>query len=414
VSSVARPAAARVAYLVNHYPAVSHTFIRREILALEKLGVEVQRIALRGWDGTLADPQDVRERDRTRFVLRVGAFGLVASVLARAVARPVAFLRALALATRMSARSDRSLAYHWIYLAEACVVARWLGAGDVRHIHAHFGTNSAEVAMLAGVLCGASYSMTVHGPDEFDRPGAIGLDEKIRRAAFVVAISSFTRSQLFRRVDASHWEKIQIVHCGLDRQFHADAPAKAQTARRLVCVGRLGEQKGHLVLLEAMRRAFDRGCLFDLVLAGDGDLRAAIETRIGALGLQPHVRVTGWIASADVRSELESSRALILPSFAEGLPVVLMEAMALGRPVVTTYVAGIPELVRSGESGWLVPASDIDALADAIVACMAASEDSLARMGAAGRARVLERHDVDVEAAKLARLFRIQLAEPTP
>jgi glycosyltransferase involved in cell wall biosynthesis len=145
--------------------------------------------------------------------------------------------------------------------------------------------------------------------------------------------------------------------------------------------------------------------VFDLVLAGDGELRGAIEERIRALDLSAYVRITGWIGSAEVRAEIEAARALVLPSFAEGLPVVLMEAMSLRRPVVTTFVAGIPELVRDGETGWLIPAGDADALADALVACLAADDHTLARMGDAGRERVLARHDVDVEAAKLARLF---------
>ncbi|MBV9891086.1 MAG: glycosyltransferase family 4 protein [Rhizobacter sp.] len=403
----------RVAYLINHYPAVSHSFIRREILALERQGIAVERIALRGWDGALADPEDERERARTRFVLREGALGVLGAVIAEALARPVAFLCALRLATRMSAGSDRSLVYHWIYCAEACVVARWMRAASLDHIHAHFGTNSAEVAMLAGELAPAAYSMTVHGPDEFDRARAIGLAEKIRRASFVVAVSSFTRSQLFRWVEWSHWDKVHVVHCGLDRGFHAGASPPSGAARRLVCVGRLGEQKGHLLLLAAMRRAFERGCVFDLVLAGDGELRGEIEQRVRALGLHANVRITGWIGSADVRAEIEAARALVLPSFAEGLPVVIMEAMALRRPVVTTFVAGIPELVLPGETGWLVPAGDVDALAAALVACVDASEDTIAAMGARARERVLELHDVDVEAGKLGRLLRLRPSRAT-
>lgn len=401
-----------IAYLVNHYPAVSHSFIRREILALEKGGVAVQRIALRGWDGPLADPADVLERTRTRFVLREGALALVGAVLAMALARPARAFAALRLATRMSRGSDRPLLWHWIYFGEACVVARWLGESGAGHVHAHFGTNSAEVAMLAGLLADVGYSFTVHGPDEFDRPKAIGLAEKIRRAAFVVGISSFTRSQMYRWVERAQWPKIEIVHCGLDAAFHAGDPAGAVASMSLVCVGRLGEQKGHLLLLGAMRRVFDRGQRFALVLAGDGELRAAVEARIRELGLQEHVRITGWIGSDDVRRELLAARALVLPSFAEGLPVVIMEAMALRRPVVTTYVAGIPELVQHGRTGWLVPAGDEEALADAIVACLGATDEALCAMGANGRERVLERHDADREAGKLAALFRAVTAAP--
>lgn len=266
--------------------------------------------------------------------------------------------------------------------------------------------------MLVSALSGASYSFTVHGPDEFDRPAAIGLKEKIRRAAFVVGISSFTRSQLYRWADRVHWDKIHVVRCGIEAAFHAGAVAPPSTARRLVCVGRLSEQKGHLLLLSAMRIAFDRGCTFELVLAGDGDLRGAIERQVGTLGLQSNVRITGWIGSAEVRAEILSARALVLPSFAEGLPVVIMEAMALRRPVITTYVAGIPELVRPGETGWLVPPGDAEALAGAIVECLDASLESLERQGELGRTRVLARHDVQVEAAKLARLFDEEAADP--
>jgi colanic acid/amylovoran biosynthesis glycosyltransferase len=181
---------------------------------------------------------------------------------------------------------------------------------------------------------------------------------------------------------------------------------------RLVCVARLVEQKGQLLLLDAAQRLRERGVDFELVLAGDGELRPEVEARIASLGLRSSVYVTGWISSERVRAELLAARALVLASFAEGLPVVVMEAMALGRPVITTCVAGIPELVRPGENGWLVPAGDVAALADAMAACLASPADSLAHMGTAARQRVLERHDIDHEAAKLAALFGKPAARP--
>jgi glycosyltransferase involved in cell wall biosynthesis len=174
---------------------------------------------------------------------------------------------------------------------------------------------------------------------------------------------------------------------------------------RLVCVGRLCEQKGQLLLVQALQRVIAGGRACELVLAGDGEMRADIEALVERHLLQPHVRITGWIGSAQVREEILAARALVLPSFAEGLPVVIMEAMALRRPVITTFVAGIPELVHDGVSGWLVPAGDVDALASAMVACLDASPDTLARMGEAAHERVLARHDVDCEAAKLATMF---------
>ncbi|MFL6660927.1 MAG: glycosyltransferase family 4 protein, partial [Rhizobacter sp.] len=391
-----------VAYLVNQYPKVSHTFIRREILALERQGLTVQRFAVRGWDGPLVDDEDRRERAQTRYLLQDGAAALLLPVLQRLVAAPARFARAAALAWRMGRRADRPLPVHFVYLAQACRLLGWLRDAGATHLHAHFGTNPAEVAMLTHALGGPPWSFTVHGPEEFDRPRFLGLPEKLRRAAFVVAISSFARSQLYRWVEHAHWAKVHVVHCGLERGFHAVAAVPPPARPRLVCVGRLCEQKGQLLLLQAAHALRRRGVDIELVLAGDGEMRAEVESRIASLGLAPRVRVTGWIDEAQVRDEILAARALVLASFAEGLPVVVMEAMALRRPVVTTYVAGIPELVRDGENGWLFPAGDVDALAAAMEACLATPPDRLARMGEAAHRRVLERHDVDTEAAKLA------------
>lgn len=396
----------RIAYFVNQYPKVSHSFIRREILALERQGFEVQRIALRGWDDALVDAEDLSERDKTRYVLQGGVKELLMPALRVLRATPGRFFSALGLALRMGRRADRGWPYHLIYLAEACRMLPWLQAFGAEHVHAHFGTNSTEVVMLANALGGPAYSFTVHGPEEFDKPQFIHLGEKVRRAAFVAAISSYGRSQLFRWVDHAHWPKVKVVHCGLERAFH-DVPAMPlPSAPRLVCVGRLCEQKGQLFLLEAARVLAAKGVAFEIVLAGDGEMRGQIESLIAQHGLQAQVRITGWISSEQVRAEILAARALVLPSFAEGLPVVIMEAMALRRPVLTTYVAGIPELVRQGENGWLFPAGDVEALTAALQDCLAQPVEVLQRMGEAAYQRVLERHDIDTEAAKLADLFK--------
>jgi colanic acid/amylovoran biosynthesis glycosyltransferase len=404
------PVPTRIAYFINQYPKVSHSFIRREILALERHGLEVQRIALRGWDGELVDAVDIAERRRTRYVLQGGMLPLLAAAVKSLLTAPVRFFRALGLAVRMARQAERPLPFHLIYLAEASRMLGWLKESGVTHMHAHFGSNSAEVVMLAQALGGPPYSFTVHGPEEFDKPQFLGLAEKIRRSAFVVAISSFGRSQIYRWIEHAQWPKVQIVHCGLDAEFH-DVPAgPVPDAPTLVCVGRLCEQKGQLLLVEAAARLAQRGIAFTLVLAGDGEMRGEIEALIGAHGLQERVRITGWISSGQVRQEILAARALILPSFAEGLPVVIMEAMALRRPVLTTYVAGIPELVRPGETGWLVPAGAIDELVDAMADALARPVEVLQCMGERARLRVLARHSSDTEAGKLVALFRRQAA----
>lgn len=396
----------KIAYFINQYPKVSHSFIRREILALERQGLQIERIALRGWDDELVDPEDLRERSQTRYVLQSGGGALAFALMRVMVTSPGNFLAAFALAVRMSRHADRPLIYHLAYLAEACRILPWLKSFGATHIHAHFGTNSTEVVMLAHALGGPPYSFTVHGPDEFDKPQFLGLGEKIRRAAFVVAISSFGRSQLYRWVEQSHWPKVKIVHCGLEPGFHAVAPQPLPAARRLVCVGRLCEQKGQLLLVEAVAKLVHKGVHLELVLAGDGELRGEIEALIVKYQLMGIVRISGWISGEQVRSEILAARGLVLASFAEGLPVVLMEAMALRRPVLTTYVAGIPELVIAGENGWLFPAGDVDAIATAIADFLSRSDEELQAMGDAAHKRVIERHSIDIEATKLSALLQ--------
>ncbi|MES2583330.1 MAG: glycosyltransferase family 4 protein [Pseudomonadota bacterium] len=395
----------RIAYFINQYPKVSHSFIRREILALERLGFQVQRIALRGWNEPVADPEDVAEKARTQYVLKGGLLPLLFAALCTLVGSPIRFLGALVLAFKVSRQADRPFVYHLVYLAEACRMLPWLRAFGAQHTHSHFGTNSTEVVMLVHALGGPPYSFTVHGPEEFDKPQFIHLGEKIRRSKFVVAISSYGRSQLYRWVALAQWPKVQVVHCGLETAFHDVALTDTPDVARLVCVGRLCEQKGQLLLIHALAELVQRGVQCELVLAGDGEMRHAVEALVAHYGLQSRVRITGWISGAQVREELLASRALVLPSFAEGLPVVIMEAMVLQRPVITTAVAGIPELVRNGESGWLVSAGSVDELTDAMANCLATPATQLAVMGQAARARALTRHSIDTEASKLAGHF---------
>jgi len=408
----------KVAYIVNQYPKVSHSFIRREILAIERRGIAVQRIAMRGWDADIVDPADRREMELTQHVLRQGVWPLIRSTLLMFIKAPVKFVLTFLLAGSMAEASDRSTSRHWIYFAEACVVALWVEESGATHLHAHFGTNSTDVAMLASKLTGLPYSFTAHGSQEVDRPLAIGLQEKIERSSFVAAVCSFGRSQLYRWVGHDHWSKINVVHCGLDELFRVAPPSASNDSSTIVCVGRLSSEKGQFLLLDALRSVLDQGHECQLVLAGDGELRKPIEERIAELDLGAHVRITGWISGEQVRAEILRARALVLASFTEGLPVVIMEAMAMSRPVIATYVGGIPELVLDGETGWLVPAGDVQRLADALRRSLAATSDELARMGQLGRARVLERHDVDDAAAQLAKLFgaekvpTISLARP--
>jgi glycosyltransferase involved in cell wall biosynthesis len=387
-----------VAYLVNTYPQPSHSFIRREIRALERRGVRVHRFALRSARAMLVDPADLAEDDATEHILQAGPAALAADLVALAVSAPARTAAALRLALACGARAGARLR-HLVYLAEAARIARRCRALGVTHLHAHFGTNSATVAMLARALGGPRYSVTVHGPEEFDAPAALALDTKIARADFAVAISAHGRSQLCRLVPPADWHRLVVVPCGIERAAFPAALPMPEGPLHLVAIGRFAPQKGFPVLIEALAAVPG----VTLTLVGDGPMRPALEAAAAPLG--GRVRFAGWQDEAGVRAALAAAHALALPSFAEGLPVVAMEAMAAGRPVIGTWIAGIPELVRDGETGWLVPPADPDALAAAIAAAAATPRGRLAAMGAAARDRALARHDVDAAAALLAARF---------
>lgn len=396
----------RIAFYVNSYPSPSHSFIRREILELESQGVDLVRFSVRRFAGELADEGDRAEAPKTRYILDSGAFGLLYAATRALLTRPLAFLRTLAQTVRLGWRSDRGVPVHLVYLLEACVLLKWCIASRVDHVHAHFGTNSTMVPMLCRLLGGPPYSFTVHGPEEFDRLTGIALSDKIRHAKFVVAITSFCRSQLYRWTPYAEWGKIRVVRCGLDGYF-LDAPATpVPDTPRLLSVGRLCEQKGQVLLLEAAHLLREEGRRFELTLVGDGPMRPDIEAAMDRYGLHDCCELTGWANSAEVRERMLATRCVVLPSFAEGLPVVIMEAMALGRPVISTWIAGVPELLEQGKSGWLVPAGSVEALADAMRQVLDAEPAALTKMGRRGAERVRTQHDVRTEAAKLAALFR--------
>lgn len=394
----------KIAYLVNTYPRASHSFIRREIQALERKGFAIHRFAMRSDRTALSDPADQEEDARTEHVLETGAGRIGLSALGWLARHPAQTVRALRAALVCGGRGAGGRMLHLIYLVEAAHVAARCKVLGIPHIHAHFGTNSATVALLCRLLGGPGYSFTVHGPEEFDAPLALSLSDKIHHSAFTVAISSFGRSQLCRWCPVTDWPKLRVVHCGIEPARFAD-PAPLPDTPRLVAIGRFAEQKGFPLLIEAMALAAPRHPGLHLTLVGDGPLRPQIEAAIARLGLGGRITLTGWLDEAQVRAALEQAQALILPSFAEGLPVVVMEAMAAARPIIATTIAGVPELVTP-ETGWLVPAGDAEALADAITALATTPRDRLLAMATAARSRALARHDIDNEADKLARLLR--------
>ncbi len=395
----------RIAYFINQYPSVSHTFIRREIQALEELGVTVVRYALRPASGGLIHDEDQSELKKTHYIQRASVAEIFRCLLVCAIRRPLATLNMIGLAIKMGWRSERGLLRHLAFAAEAAILANWCNRDACQHIHAHFGTNSAAIAMLASRLSGLPYSFTAHGSEEFEKAPLLALELKLKYAAFAVCVSWFGRSQLMRWSSPEQWQKIAMIHCGMDKSFLNAHVPPISASPRFVCVGRLGEHKAQLVLVEAVNLLKKRDIYCEVVMAGDGPMRSLVEAAIHRRGLEQQVSVTGWISVERVKAEIAAARALILPSFSENMPVVIMEAMALARPVISTYIAGIPELVQPGKTGWLVPSSDEVALAEVMNEALNTPIERITAMGASGRSYVLEHHNAIKEANKLKKLF---------
>ena len=393
-------------YLTSQYGRAADTFVRQEVRELRKLGHTVFTFSIRRPAREEVVSDEIRdEQSRTVYIVEAGALALMMSLLGRLLRHPLRTARAVSLAWRTRPPGAKALLWQLFYLAEAADLARRIDASRVQHVHNHIAMNSASVCMLAAEMSGVTWSMTIHGPHDLIEPERWGLAEKLASATFSVFISEFGRSQAMWHASPSLWPRLHVVRCGLDASFLASPAAPIPERPRLVFVGRLAPEKGAALLIEAAARLRDDGVRVELVLIGDGPTRREIEQAVKRDGLADTVTLLGWLDSERIRGEILASRALVLPSFAEGLPVVLMESLALHRPVVSTWVAGIPELVQSGVNGFLVPAGSVDDLADARRAVAEASTDQLAEMGRRGAQRVASRHDAAANVRQLEALL---------
>tara|TARA_R110002050_G_scaffold224120_3_gene360085 strand:- start:3008 stop:4228 length:1221 start_codon:yes stop_codon:yes gene_type:complete len=397
----------KITYFINQYPKVSHSFIRREIQALEKNGFDVQRVSIRSNDAEVVDEFDKKEKTITAYILNDSLLKLFFLMMKTMFFSPFLFYLAFKKSIEMNRMSERNILYHFLYLLEACKLKQLCRRFGSQHVHAHFGTNSTEISMLCYLLGGPTYSFTVHGPEEFDKPLGLHLKEKVRLSSFVVAISSFGRSQLYRWCDYKDWEKIKVVHCGLDDEFFIEEKREINNIKKksFLCIGRLCEQKGQLLLLRGIKKIIDKGFDVNLVLAGDGEMRSEVEELINKLGINDNVEITGWVSSNEIHTLLDKSDAMILPSFGEGLPVAIMEALATRTPVITTYIAGIPELIHNGKTGWLCHAGDHEAIANIIEKFIYTTNDTLLSITNQGYEEVKKHHSISIEAKKLSRFF---------
>ncbi|MEM6934579.1 MAG: glycosyltransferase [Pseudomonadota bacterium] len=398
---------ARIAYLAGEYPKVSHTFILREIAALRQNGFDVLPCSVRKTgEGALTGPEERAEAALTFNIISAAAnpMRLIGDHIGILASRPGAYFRALGLAFSLRSPGLKALLYQIIYFVEAVVLAAELKRRGVIHLHNHFAASSCTVALLASEVSGIPFSFTLHGPADFFEALRWRLDAKLARARFVSCISHFCRSQGMMHSAPEHWSKLHIVHCGVEPDRYDGADPTTRTGRRLLFVGRLSGVKGLPVLIEAFAGLRQRHPDLELTLVGDGEGRAPAEARVKELGLTESVTFTGYQSQGEVAQHLAQTDIFVLPSFAEGVPVVLMEAMASRVPVVATRVAGVPELVTDGESGFVVPPGDTESLV-ARLDLLLSDSDLRLRMGDAGRAHVVDQFNIDAEARWLAKIL---------
>lgn len=403
----------KIAYITGEYPRATDTFIQREVSNLRKHGLAVQTYAVRkpSLDHLVGDEQKA-ERARTDYLLPLNPLFLLWCHLNCAITQPGNYWQGIKLALKTSQPGFKGGLYQLFYFLEAAVLAYKLRRQGIQHIHNHIATSSCTVAMLAAKIGGGTFSFTMHGPHIFFEPHRWRLDEKIRQAQFVSCISNFCRSQGMLFVSPEHWPKLRIIHCGVEPELFTPVHHEGQ-GNRLLYVGRLAAMKGLPLLFEALSQLKERFPNVKLTVVGDGEEREDIKAIAQSLNITEHIDFVGYKSQAEVREYLQQSDIFVLPSFAEGVPVVLMEAMAAGVPVLTTQIAGVPELVAHDRSGWLVPPGDVTTLVDGL-ATLIDNAELRDRLGQAGQAKVAAEFNVVEEAKKLADIFQQAASSQQP
>lgn len=396
--------ATRVAYVAGLHPALSQTFVVAEIAALRKLGAQVETISIRKASGEHVLSVQSRAAAETTYAILPPRWGDVLGAHVRAFARrPLHYTGTLVHALRLAPPGLRGKLWQVFYFVEAIVAWRRCTLAGIRHLHAHMANVAADVTLLAAYFGESTWSFTMHGPLELHDVTLHRLPQKVQSASFVACISDFTRSQLMAHVDETHWPKLEVVHCGLDPDDFVRRTAYADSGL-ILSVGRLVPDKGFPVLLEALRLVVADGIDARLVIVGSGPTSSGLAAMAEALGIADRVTFAGAVGQDDIRDYYERAAVVCSASLAEGIPYVLMEAMALEVPVVATRIMGVPELVVDGVSGRLVSPGRPDELASALRELLSdrVERDALRH---AGRAHVVESFDVASSARRLVELF---------
>jgi colanic acid/amylovoran biosynthesis glycosyltransferase len=366
----------RIAYLLSRYPAVSHTFFLKEVLGLRERSLDIRVASINPPDRPRKDLPAVEgiEADHTYYIKSGGIARLALQLLMIALRNPVVTLRGLRATFPLGGWDLKARAYALFYLAEALLVGQWMRRQSLHHLHVHFGGPVATVGMITAQAWQIPWSVTLHGPDEFFDQEAFYLRQKVESAAFVVCISDFCRSQVMRLAPNLAYDRLEVVRLGVDcAALQPPIPTETHISEstptaltQLVCTGRMVPAKGHRILLEALAPLILEGAQISCTLIGDGPERSSLEALSRHLNISEQVSFVGALAHQATLAEVARADIFVLASFAEGLPVALMEAMALGVPCISTTIAAIPELIEDRENGLLVSPSNVAALSEAL------------------------------------------------
>lgn len=394
-----------MAYLVSCYPAVSHTFILREIQGLRALGHTIFTASINKPDRALEamEAYEKQEAENTFFVKAQGALGAMMAMLYWWIRSPGGLWRTLHLGLGLG--KNGSWLYGLAYVAEAALVARWMRQHELQILHVHFGNASATVGVLVKRLIHCHLSYTIHGPDEFDDVFGQRLPLKMQEADSVVCISQFAKGQLMRISHPDNWSKLKVCRLGVDpAQFTYSVRQLNKSPVELLCVGRLSSAKAQILIVQACAHLRDEGLDFALTMVGDGPDRSRIEQAIACLKLERQVQLTGSLNQEAVRAHFARADIFVLASLAEGIPVVLMEAMSSGVPCVSTPVNGIPELIEHGRTGLLATPGDVPSLT-AQLRRLIQEPELRSTLAEAAHAKVLADFDLNRNVAQLGRIF---------
>ena len=398
---------ALIAYVTHSFPQLTETFVYREVRALERRGLRIANFAIWRPGRRRAYKEALHLLDSTSYVFPLSWPKLLGAHLYFVCAHPWRYLSTLLF---VLARSGQTRKRTFLHFCEAVYLALDMKRQDVNHVHAHFAINAAAIALIISRLLDITYSLTAHNSLFTDR---VLLREKLEEATFVVAISEFTRRFIAGWIPGGKMEdKTYVVHCGLSLdEFSPPEAMPADPIPVLLFVAQLVERKGAPILVEACRILAQRKVPFQCIIAGDGPERPLLERMVRQYDLEPAIRLTGALPQSQVKALLSQADLFVLPCITassgdmDGIPVVLMEAMAMEIPTVSTSVSGIPELIEQAVSGLLVAEKDAEALADA-VECLLENEELRLRLGRNGRLKVMHDFDIEKTTTQLADLFR--------